>query len=80
MVSPDGKALVVAQGNVAVLWRVDIESKADVTRIDTGVAPLLNADGLVLRGRKLIVVRNFSRRIATLRAQRSCHRCRVHQR
>jgi sugar lactone lactonase YvrE len=66
VVSPDRKALIVAQGNVGALWRIDLRSKA-VTKIDTGGASLFNADGLVLRGHRLIVVRNFTRQLTTLR-------------
>jgi sugar lactone lactonase YvrE len=64
--TPDHKALIVAQGNVGALWRVDLRTRA-VTPINIGDANLTNADGLVLDGRKLIVIRNFSRSIATLR-------------
>ena len=35
--------------------------------VDIGSADLRNADGLVLRGHRLIVVRNFTRQLATLR-------------
>src|SRR3954453_1339208 len=64
--TPDGKALLVAQGNVGRLWRVDLASR-DVTEVPTGGANLVNADGLVLRGHDLIVVRNSSRRLTTVR-------------
>jgi Cu-Zn family superoxide dismutase len=63
----DGRALIVAQGNVGALWRFDLRSKA-VTSI--GLEPgtsLVNADGLVLKGNKLLVIRNFSRVITTLK-------------
>lgn len=66
VVSPDQRSLVVAQGNVGALWRFDLISGA-ATQIDTGDADLSNADGLVLLGRHLTVVRNFSRVITTLR-------------
>ena len=65
VVSADRKALIVAQGNVGAVWRVDLSTKA-VAQIDTGSLDLINADGLVLRGRRLIVIRNFSRMITTL--------------
>ncbi len=70
--TPDGRALVVAQGNVGALWRIDLRTKA-VSAIVTDPAPtpaanaLLNADGLVLRGNELLVIRNFSRSISTFR-------------
>ncbi|NUR05518.1 MAG: gluconolaconase [Nocardioidaceae bacterium] len=66
VVSPDRRALVVAQGNTGRLWRFDLRTKA-VAEIDTGGADLTNADGLVLRGHRLYVVRNFSRVLTTLR-------------
>ncbi|MBC9820788.1 SMP-30/gluconolactonase/LRE family protein [Terrabacter sp. MAHUQ-38] len=65
VVSGDGSALVVAQGNVGALWRFDLAT-AGVTRVDTGDAALADADGLVLQGSRLTVVRNFARTIATL--------------
>ncbi len=64
--TPDGRALVVAQGNVGALWRIDLRTQ-QVTPIAHPGADLVNADGLVLTGNKLIVIRNFSRVISTLR-------------
>lgn len=66
VVSPDRQSLVVAQGNVGALWSFDL-STGEPTRVETGDIDLTNADGLVLRGNHLIVVRNFSRMITTLR-------------
>ena len=66
VVSPDRQALVVAQGNVGALWNVDLTTKAAV-QIDTGSTDLVNADGLVLRGHRLTVIRNFSRMLTTLK-------------
>ena len=66
VVSPDRRALVVAQGNTGQLWRFDLRTRA-VSAVDVGTANLLNADGLVLRGHTLRVVRNFDHKIATLR-------------
>lgn len=62
----DKKAFVVAQGNVGTLWRFAVKS-GKVTQVKTGSADLVNADGLVLQGSRLTVVRNFSKQIATLR-------------
>ncbi len=70
VVSPDGTALVVAQGNAGILWRFDLRTR-QVTRVDTGTADLTNADGLVLDGSRLVVIRNFSRVLSTLRLDRS---------
>lgn len=65
VLSPDRRALVVAQGNTGRLWRFDLRTRA-VSAVDVGAADLLNADGLVLRGRTLRVVRNFDHKIAIL--------------
>lgn len=65
VVSDDASALVVAQGNVGALWRFDLAT-AQVTRVDTGDAALTDADGLVVQGSRLTVVRNFARMVATL--------------
>lgn len=66
VLSADRSAFVVAQGNAGLLWRFDADS-GEVSRVATGDADLVNADGLVRRGNQLTVVRNFSRMIATLR-------------
>ena len=65
VVSRDQSALVVAQGNVGRLWRFDLAT-AEATRVDAGSAALTDADGLVLQGSRLTVVRNFARMVATL--------------
>jgi sugar lactone lactonase YvrE len=65
VVSPDGSSLVVAQGNVGLLWRVDLSSGM-VQPVDTGNADVTGADGLVLHDGRLTVVRNFPQSIATL--------------
>ena len=66
VVAPDRQSLVVAQGNVGRLWRFDLRS-GGASPVDIGSANLVNADGLVLRGDQLWVVRNFSRVLSTLR-------------
>jgi sugar lactone lactonase YvrE len=66
VVSADRSALIVAQGNVGILWRFDLSSGA-VARVATGDAALTDADGLVRQGSRLTVVRNFARSIATLK-------------
>jgi Cu-Zn family superoxide dismutase len=66
VLSADRGAFVVAQGNVGNLWRFDAAT-GEASAVDTGGADLVNADGLVRRGNRLTVVRNFSRTIATLR-------------
>ena len=65
VVSPDRRSLVVAQGNVGRLWRFDLRTRA-VSEVATGGADLRNADGLVLRGCELFVVRNFDRVLTRL--------------
>lgn len=64
--SPDRSALVVAQGSTGMLWRFDL-ADASVSRVDVGDTDLVNADGLVRRGGRLTVVRNFSRVVTTLK-------------
>lgn len=65
VVSADRSSLVVAQGNVGLLWRFDLRTAA-VTSVVTGGAALTDADGLVRQGSRLTVVRNFARMLATL--------------
>ena len=76
VVTADRRALVVAQGNTGALWRVDLRSRA-VTPVDTGGADLVDADGLVRQGGRLLVVRNFSRSLATLTLSADGRRARV---
>jgi sugar lactone lactonase YvrE len=66
VLSPDRSAFVVAQGTTGRLWRFAV-ADATVSEVATGGADLVNADGLVLQGTRLTVVRNFSRMLATLR-------------
>lgn len=72
VLTSDRSAFVVAQGNVGALWRFDATTGA-VTAVATGGADLVNADGLVLQGNRLTVVRNFSRQLATLRLAADGH-------
>ncbi|WGX96597.1 gluconolaconase [Nocardioides sp. L-11A] len=66
VVTADQKALVVAQGNNGKLWRFALAT-GKVRQVRTGGADLTDADGLVLQGNRLTVVRNFKKQIATLR-------------
>ncbi len=66
VVSRDRRSLVVAQGNAGLLWRFRLADRR-VSAVDTRGADLVDADGLVRRGRSLLVVRNFSRQLTTLR-------------
>ena len=63
----DGRAMVVARGNVGTLWRFDLRTKKVSLISGTDPSTLINADGLVLRGNQLLVIRNFSRSISTLK-------------
>ncbi|WP_448624360.1 SMP-30/gluconolactonase/LRE family protein [Geodermatophilus sp. URMC 64] len=76
VVSPDECALVVAQGNTGILWRFDLRTR-EATRIDTGDVDLTDADGLVLRGSTLIVIRNQARVITTLHLDRDADAARL---
>ena len=76
VVSPDRRALIVAQGNAGRLWRFSLKSRR-VTPVDIGGVNLVNADGLVLRGHTLRVVRNFDRLLTTLRLDRSGREARL---
>lgn len=66
VVSPDRRALIVAQGNTGRLWRFSLQSRR-VTPVDIGGANLVNADGVVLRGHTLRVVRNSDHKLTTLK-------------
>lgn len=66
VLTADRSAFVVAQGNVGKLWRFDVPT-GRVSAVETGSVDLVDADGLVRRGNRLTVVRNFSRMVATLR-------------
>lgn len=65
VLAPGRAAFLVAQGNVGRLWRFDTATGA-VSAVPAD-ADLVNADGLVLQGHRLLVVRNFSRRLTELR-------------
>lgn len=64
--SQNGRYLLVAQGNAGKLWRVDVRTKV-VAEVDLGGASITNADGIVLKGRTLYVVRNFARKLTAIR-------------
>lgn len=65
VLTADRSAFVVAQGNVGKLWRFDVATRT-ATPVATGDADLTGADGLVLQGSTLLVVRNFQRHLTTL--------------
>ena len=66
VVTRDRRSLVTSQGTTGQLWRIDLSTK-DVVRVTIEGPPVVNADGLVLHGRDLYVVQNFSRSITKLR-------------
>lgn len=66
VLTADRSAFVVAQGNTGRLWRFAVRD-GSVTEVETGGVDLTNADGLVRQGNRLTVVRNFSKKIATLK-------------
>lgn len=63
--TPDGRSLIVVQMGKGLLFRIDLASKA-VTSIDTAGQDLSGADGLVLDGHTLYVVRQTAVEIATV--------------
>jgi sugar lactone lactonase YvrE len=64
-VTPDGRTLIVAHMGKGTLFRIDVATKA-VTAIDTAGADLTTADGLVLDGDTLYVIRQGAQEIVTL--------------
>jgi Cu-Zn family superoxide dismutase len=63
--TPDGRSLIVVQMGKGLLFRIDLATKK-VSPIDTAGADLTGADGLVLDGRTLYVVRQTAVEIATV--------------
>ncbi|MDQ3935731.1 MAG: superoxide dismutase [Actinomycetota bacterium] len=61
-----GRWLIVVQGNVGKLFRVD-PATGVAREIDLGGADVRNGDGLLIRGRTLYVVQNRLNRIAVIR-------------
>jgi SMP-30/Gluconolactonase/LRE-like region len=65
-VAPDGRSLIVAHSANGELWRFDLRS-AEPTLVDTGDANLTSSDGLVVKGRTLVAVRNAPHIVTYLR-------------
>lgn len=63
--TPDGRTLIVGQMNKGLLFKIDVRTRA-VTPIDIGGEALTGADGLVLDGRTLYVVRQPDAEIVTV--------------
>jgi sugar lactone lactonase YvrE len=64
--TPDHQALLVIQSSTATLFRVD-PATGEATAVDLGGATLPNGDGLLVIGRTLYVVQNFSNTVAVVR-------------
>ena len=64
--TPDHKALLVIQSSTATLFRVD-PATGEATVVDLGGEALPNGDGLLVIGRTLYVVQNFSNAVAVVR-------------
>ena len=63
--TPGGRYLLTTQGTTGQLWRIDLRTR-EIAEVDVSGAPLINADGIVLRGHTLWVVQNFTRQISKL--------------
>lgn len=63
--TPDGQTLIVVHMGQGRLFKIDVASKA-ITPIETAGADLTGADGLVLDGRTLYVVRQPVSEVATV--------------
>jgi hypothetical protein len=61
----DRRYLLTTQGTTGQLWRIDLRTR-EIAEVALGGARLTNADGIVLRGRTLWVVQNFTRQISRL--------------
>jgi hypothetical protein len=62
----DRRYLLTTQGTTGQLWRIDLRTRA-IAEVDLAGVRLTSADGIVLRGRTLWVVQNFSRLISKLK-------------
>ena len=65
-VAPGGRSLIVAQSDVGALWRYDLATRVP-TRIQTGNVDLTSTDGMVIRDRTLVAIRNFPHQLVYLR-------------
>jgi sugar lactone lactonase YvrE len=64
--TPDHRALLVVQSNTGLLFRIDPRTGA-AKKVDLGGTLLLGGDGLLVRGRTLIVVQGSSNAVALVR-------------
>ena len=65
-VTPDGRTLIVVHMGKGLLFKIDVSTKA-IAPIDTAGADLTTADGLVLDGETLYVIRQGAQEVVTLR-------------
>ena len=63
--TPNHQALLVIQSTTGILFRVDPDTGV-ATAVDLGGVTLTNGDGLLLIGRTLYVVQNFSNAVAVI--------------
>ena len=66
----DRRYLLTSQGTTGQLWRIDLRTR-EVAEVDLEGVRLTNADGIVLRGRTLWVVQNFTRQISKLKLRKN---------
>lgn len=64
--TPNGKFLVVVQSSTGLLFRVDPETGV-ATEIDLGGELVTSGDGILLKGNRLYVVRNFLNLVTEVR-------------
>jgi Cu-Zn family superoxide dismutase len=74
--TPDGRSLIVVQMNKGLLFRITVQDKR-ITPIDVGGEALTAADGLVLDGQTLYVVRQGEQEIATVQLDADLSKGRV---
>lgn len=65
LATPDGRSLITGQMNKGLLYRIDVASK-QVTPIAIGGEKVEGADGLILQGRTLYVIRQPAAEIVTV--------------
>lgn len=63
--TPDGSYLLVVQGTTGQLWQISLRDRR-IREVDLDSA-VTTADGLALRGHRLVVVQNFARQVTTVR-------------
>nr|WP_245721598.1 superoxide dismutase [Nocardia crassostreae] len=63
--TPDGSGLIIVQSDTGQLFRVDPATGA-ARRVDIGAESLIDGDGLLLQGNKLLVVQNRLNAIAVI--------------